>query len=97
MGKGNLMAQLFLLDTPVSETEREQLETQAHERGYKTAGEYLLALAKADAQIVVSEEETDDEVDVASRLRQALEDVKSGRVYPYDKLREMIEDDTTPN
>ena len=82
------MAQLFLLDTPVSENEREQLEVQAHERGYKTVGEYLLALAKADAEAPL-----DDEVDVASRLRQALNDVKAGRVYPYDKVREMIEDD----
>lgn len=89
------MAQLFLLDTPVSENEREQLEIQAHERGYKTVGEYLLALAKADAETTVSEEETDDEVDVVNQLRRALEDVKAGRVYPYDKLREMIEDDTT--
>jgi hypothetical protein len=86
------MAQLFLLDTPVSEHEREQLEAQAHERGYKTVGEYLLALAKADAEVTSPD---DDEVDVASRLRQALNDVKAGRVYPYDKLREMIEDDTT--
>ncbi len=88
------MAQLFLLDTPVSENKREQLEVQAHERGYKTVGEYLLALAEADALVVPSE---DDEVDVASRLREALKDVKAGRVYPYDKLREMIEDDTTKN
>ena len=86
------MAQLFLLDTPVSENEREQLETQAHERGYKTVGEYLLALAKADAEVTTLDDETDDEVDVASRLRQALGDVKAGRMYPYDKLREMTED-----
>lgn len=86
------MAQLFLLDTPVSENEREQLETQAHERGYKTVGEYLLALAKADAQVTLSNEETDDEIDVVNQLRQALNDVKAGRVYPYEKLREMIED-----
>ncbi|MCA0455454.1 MAG: hypothetical protein LCI00_15885 [Chloroflexi bacterium] len=89
------MAQLFLLDTPVSETEREQLKTQAHERGYKTVGEYLLALAKADAQLTSVDDESDDEVNVVSQLRHALEDVKAGRIYPYDKLREMIEDDET--
>jgi hypothetical protein len=89
------MAQLFLLDTPVSENEREQLESQAHERGYKTVGEYLLALAKADAQNTLAAEELEDEVDVANHLRQALRDVKAGRVYSYDKLREMIEDDPT--
>ena len=88
------MAEFFLLDTPVSEDEREQLEAQAHERGYKTIGAYLLALAKADAQATVSDE-MDDDINVASRLREALNDVKAGRVYPYDKLREMIEDDTT--
>ncbi len=87
------MAQLFLLDTPVSENEREQLEAQAHERGYKTVGEYLLALAKADAQITSIDE--DDPIDVAGQLRNALEDMKAGRVYPYDKLREMLEDDKT--
>ena len=81
------MAQFFLLDTPVSEIEREQLEMQAHERGYKTVGEYLLALAKADAEVSL----TNEEVDVASRLRQTLGDVKSGRVYPYEKLCEMID------
>jgi hypothetical protein len=85
------MTELFLLDTPVSENQREQLETQAHERGYKTVGEYLLALAEADA-LMTSDE---DEIDVASRLREALNDVKAGRVYPYSKLREMIDDDTT--
>ena len=91
------MAQLFLLDTPVSENEREQLEAQAHERGYKTVGQYLLALAKADAQVTLSDEETDDEVDVAHQLSQALNDVKAGRVYPYEKLREMMDDDSTDN
>jgi hypothetical protein len=88
------MAQLFLLDTPVSENQREQLETQAHERGYKTVGEYLLALAKADAEIALEDDEAEDDIDVASRLREALNDVKAGRVYPYSKLREMIDDDT---
>lgn len=87
------MAQLFLLDTPVSENEREQLEAQAHERGYTTIGEYLLALAKADAQLDSLDDEPNEEIDVESRLRQALEDIKAGRVYPYDKLREMIEND----
>ena len=90
------MVQFFLLDTPVTEDERHKLELQAHERGYKTVGEYLLALAEADAQIAPSDEEI-DEVDVASRLREALEDVKAGRVYPYDKLREMIDDDIPKN
>jgi hypothetical protein len=33
----------------------------------------------------------EDSIDVASQLRQALEDVKAGRVYPYEKLREMLE------
>jgi hypothetical protein len=90
------MTNAFILDTPVSEDRREQLEALAKRRGYANAADYLLALAESDAQahgenLLLDE---DDTVDVEERLRQALTDVKEGRVYPYDKLREMLDDDS---
>lgn len=78
--------QFYLLDTPVSEHDREHLESLARRRGYNTVGEYLMALAEQDAQAI----DEDEDIDVADRLRQAFEDVKAGRVYPYERLREML-------
>lgn len=87
------MTDMYILDTPLTEQQRAQLEILARQHGYDKVGEYLLALAEQDARETLLDDAEDD-VDVADRLRQALEDVKAGRVYPYDKLREMIDDDS---
>ncbi|MEZ4668791.1 MAG: hypothetical protein R3E39_12845 [Anaerolineae bacterium] len=91
------MTDMYILDTPLSEQQREQLEILARQHGYTKVGEYLLALAEQDARETLLNDDVDEDVDVADRLRQALEDVKAGRAYSYGKLREMIDDDTADN
>ena len=85
------MTDMYILDTPLTEQQRDQLEVLARQHGYEKVGEYLLALAEQDARETLLDDEADEDVDVADRLRQAVEDVKAGRVYPYGTLHEMIE------
>jgi hypothetical protein len=70
----------------VSPEERQEIEARAHERGFDTLEAYVRALIEAD------EFEDEDDIDPAEALREAMRDIKAGRVYPVETLWEDLDD-----
>jgi hypothetical protein len=76
------------------EYDRAKLEAQTKRRGFNTVQEYLIDLIEWDLVYLEEEEKEGVEmVDVAAHLREAIRDVKQGRTYPIESLRDMLEND----
>lgn len=79
------MAEYEGLILDVTREEREHIEALARQQGFDTPRDYILALVKADAE--------DEAVDLVEALRESLRDLREGRTYPIEKLRDMVDDD----
>jgi hypothetical protein len=65
---------------------RTEFENLAREKGYATVQAYLMALVAAD-------QDEDDDYDLETGLREAFRDIREGRTYPIESLRDMLEAD----
>jgi predicted DNA-binding protein len=68
----------------------ERLEQAAQEHGFESPTAYVRSLVD---EAIGEEWEEDEDIDVATSLREALRDVREGRVYPIEKLWEMVDSD----
>ncbi len=68
--------------------ERERLESLAHQRGYEQLSDYLLALAEADAEALVEEDE-----DPVEGFREGWRDIMTGNTFPISTLWDDLDDE----
>lgn len=70
--------------SPELETKIEEL---AERLGFDSVEAYLTSVVEEDSQELDDEDEPDPRI----ALREALQDMREGRVYPIEKLWEMVE------
>jgi hypothetical protein len=82
--------ELEQLEIQVTRAQKQQIEQLARERGYESAGKYLLALVTQDAK---ESDEIDEDVDPVELFREGWKDVIEGNTYPASTLWEDIDEE----
>ncbi len=83
-------------DTLFTSNERASLESLAQQRGFKSAREYVLALAAHDATQhgeafdIAADDELDDP---AESFRRAWDDAMNGRVMSWEEFQRQMQND----
>lgn len=81
----------------LNETEGERIAQLAAGRGYDSIASYLRALIAADALVEVLHEDwrdaDEDEDLLEAEFRQSWHDAMTGRVFPVERLWDMLDDD----
>jgi hypothetical protein len=80
--------ELERLTIQVTREQKQRIEQIAHERGFQSADEYVLALVMRNV-----EEEMDAVVDPIELFREGWKDVVEGNTYPASTLWEDIDDE----
>jgi len=80
------MSDKVMLTIDVTPDERARLEALAHEYGYNTPGEYLLALVELVA-------EDDDEENPIEAFRQSWHEAMTGQTYSVSTLWDDMDDE----
>ncbi len=75
------MTDTVSLTIELTRQQRQQIERQAHERGYEQLADYVLALISADAA-----DDDPDAVDIRAELKAGLHQALRGETLPLDKL-----------
>jgi hypothetical protein len=83
------MTDKVALTITVTAEQRERIEMLAHERGYESPDDYLLALVESD----VDDEADMTKEEVLENLRQSLREVARGEVYPANTFLDMLDDE----
>lgn len=74
--------QLELLSVQITKEQRKHFEQRAHDRGYPSVGEYLVALALDD----LDDEDSDDEIDPEESFRRGWHDAMTGKTRPIEEI-----------
>jgi hypothetical protein len=80
-----MMTERLQLTLEVTPEQLESIEALAEEHGYSTPGDYLLALAEAEAVHAKQR--------LLDPLRESLLEAKRGEVYPIEQLSELLQED----
>lgn len=84
--------ELVRLTIQITKEQKQQIEQIARERGFRSAGDYVLALVAQDSEVADETEEMDEDVDPVKLFREGWKDVMDGNTYPASTLWEDIDD-----
>jgi hypothetical protein len=90
------MADRVLLTLDMTPEERQQIEELAHQRGYPSPREYLLALVTSDASKLDAETDlSDDDEDamILAGLRTSWHAAMTGDIRPIEELWAVLDED----
>jgi predicted DNA-binding protein len=77
------------LHIELQQEEWERLEQAAQEHGFESPTAYVRSLVD---EAIEEEWEEEEDVDVAAALREALRDVREGRVHPARDFRKLLQE-----